>query len=301
MPDSTTSPEVLKGAFPSLSGFHFLARGGYKVVLKVRLEDGSDEVLKIIQLPSQGDSEESKAIHAQELGRAMREVTILRECTCPYVVKVGSMAPELREIDGLQCVVYTEELLPGADLQKVIESPHRPDEAECRLLMRCLIEAVQSIWESHGMVHRDIKPLNVFRTGQPDRPFVLLDFGIAFNVNEPGLTVRTDQSPPMTRRYKAPEMADPNFRETLDFRTDIYTIGMTVFEYATGGTHPLEPKTGEDPMKTVTRILTMEPRKLHEERPDFSSAFCNLVDSTQSKRRALRPGNLKMILRQLQA
>lgn len=299
MPDSTTSPQILKDAFPSLSGFQFLAQGGYKLVLKVQLEDGREEVLKIIQLPSLGTSEESKAVHSQELGRAMREVTLLKECTCPYVVKLGSMNPELRDIDGVQCVVYTEELLPGADLQKVIESGHRPDEAECRQLMRCLIEAVQSIWESHSMVHRDIKPLNVFRTGQAERPFVLLDFGIAFNVNEPGLTVRTDQSPPMTRRYKAPEMADPNFRETLDFRTDIYTTGMTVFEYATGGIHPLQPKTGEDPVKTITRILTKEPRKLHEERPEFSLEFCQLVDSTQSKRRALRPGNLKLILRQL--
>lgn len=299
MPDTTTSPQVYKDAFPTLSGFHFLAQGGYKLVLKVRLEDGKEEVLKIIQLPTLGTSEESKAIHSQELGRAMREVTLLKECTCPYVVKVGSMSPELREIEGVQCVVYTEELLPGADLQKVIASGRRPDETECRLLMRCLIEAVKSIWESHGMVHRDIKPLNVFRTGQAERPFVLLDFGIAFNVNEPGLTVRTDQSPPMTRRYKAPEMADPNFRETLDFRTDLYTIGMTAFEYATGGIHPLQPKTGEDPLKTITRILTKEPRKLHEERPDFSPAFCQLVDSTQSKRRALRPGNLRLILRQL--
>ena len=301
MPDTTTSPQIYKDVFPTLSGFHFLAQGGYKLVLKVRLEDGAEEVLKIIQLPTLGTSEESKAIHSQELGRAMREVTLLKECTCLYVVKVGSMSPELREIEGVQCVVYTEELLPGADLQKVIASGHRPDEAECRVLMRCLIEAVKSIWESHGIVHRDIKPLNVFRTGQAERPFVLLDFGIAFNVNEPGLTVRTDQSPPMTRRYKAPEMADPSFRETLDFRTDLYTIGMTVFEYATGGIHPLQPKTGENPLKTITRILTKEPRKLNEECPGFSPAFCQLVDSTQSKRRALRPGNLKLILRQLQS
>jgi serine/threonine protein kinase len=299
MTDPTSIDKILYEQFPSFSDFEFIAQGGYKIVLKVRLQNGSEEVLKLIQLPSLGSSEESKAIHSQELGRAMREVTLLKECACPYVVKLGSMAPELREIQGSQCVVYTEELLPGADLQKVIESGYKPDESECKVLMKCLIESVQSIWETHGIVHRDIKPLNVFRTGIPTRPFVLLDFGIAFNINEPGLTIRTDQSPPMTRRYKAPEMADPNFRETLDYRTDLYTIGMTTFEFATGGIHPLQPKTGEDPLKTLTRILTMEPRRLLDERPEFSSEFCQLVDSTQSKRRALRPGNLKLILRKL--
>ena len=70
----------------------------------------------------------------------------------------------------------------------------------------CLLRCVQELWR-HGYVHRDIKPHNVMRTGNPDRPFVLLDLGIAFAVNETSLTFRPGERMPVaTYRYLAPEM-----------------------------------------------------------------------------------------------
>jgi hypothetical protein len=72
----------------------------------------------------------------------------------------------------------------------------------------------------------------------------------------------------------APEMLDPNFRENLSFRADLYAAGVTAFEFATGGTHPLA-RTADDMVRTITRILHQEPRRLLNERPDLPVPLTN--------------------------
>jgi serine/threonine protein kinase len=146
-------------------------------------------------------------------------------------------------------------------------------------------------------VHRDIKPGNIFATGIPARSYVLLDLGIAYNVREPGLTAKPEFVP-ATPRYMAPEMLDPNFRENLSYRADFYAAGVTAFEFATGGTHPLA-RTADDLVRTITRILNQEPRRLAGERPDLPVFLTNLIDQLNKKNPALRPGNFNLLLQQL--
>lgn len=297
MPAKPISAAVLSAAFPSLRGFDYLASGTFKSVYRVTLPDGTPEVLKIIHLPLEGPSDEQKALRRQELGRAQREVNLLRDCQSPFVVKLGSVAPEIRELDGDSCVVYTEELLPGKELKAIISKTALPDATEVKRLLSCLVQAIQSLWTAHKTVHRDIKPGNIFATGLPARPYVLLDLGIAYNVAEPGLTAKAGEIM-ATPRYLAPEMLDPNFRENLSFRADLYAAGVTVFEFATGGTHPLA-RTADDLVQTITRILHQEPRRLGKERPDLPPALAGLIDQLNKKNPALRPGNLILLLQQL--
>jgi hypothetical protein len=113
MPAEPISAEVLAAAFPDLRGFDFINAGSYKSVYRVERLDKIVEVLKVIRLPLEGANEEEKAIRRQELGRAQREVALLRDCQSPFVVKLGSIAPAVRELDGDDCVVYTEEFFPG--------------------------------------------------------------------------------------------------------------------------------------------------------------------------------------------
>jgi hypothetical protein len=75
--------------------------------------DGVQEVLKVIRLPLAGLTDDEKTLRRQELGRAQREVSLLRDCQSPFVVKLGSVTPEIRALDGDDCVGYTEEFLPG--------------------------------------------------------------------------------------------------------------------------------------------------------------------------------------------
>lgn len=288
---------VLSAAYPTLRGFDYINAGSYKSVYRVTRSDGVAEVLKVIRLPVAGVTEEERAVREQEIGRARREVELLRDCQSLFVVKLGSVAPEIRELEGDTCVAYTEELLPGQELKGVIGPGNRPEAGEIKNLLRCLVQAIQALWTGQNTVHRDIKPGNIFATGLAERPYVLLDLGIAYNVSEPGLTAQTGCIP-ATPRYLAPEMLDPNFRENLSYRADLYAAGVTAFEFATGGIHPLS-RTADDLIQTITRILHQEPRRLGNERQDLPPPLAGLIDQMIKKNPALRPGNLNLLLKQL--
>lgn len=187
MPAKPISAAILSAAFPNLRGFDFINTGSYKTVYRVLQPGGVQEILKVIRLPLEGVTEEEQLLRRQELGRAKREVSLLRDCQSPFVVKLGSVVPVLRELDGDDCVVYTEEFLPGQDLKATINPASLPSTSEIKRLLSCLVQAIRSLWTAQRTVHRDIKPGNVFATGIAARPYVLLDLGIAYNVKEPGL------------------------------------------------------------------------------------------------------------------
>ena len=77
------------------------------------------------------------------------------------------------------------------------------------------------------------------KLNRSDRSYVLLDLGIAFSIVDTPLTFDpSHRLPPGTYQYIAPEILQPNFRESLDFRSDVYAAALTVYEYA-AGQHPL--------------------------------------------------------------
>lgn len=293
------SPEVLSAVFPEFGGFRHMASGGFKSVYHITCADGgAEEVLKLVCLPVGQQTEDSAALHAQELGRVQRETAVLRACASPYVVKLGRFTPRMVEISGAQCYAYTEELLTGSDLRDVISfntSP-RPDAAAVRRLLRCLLSAIKVLWRDQRIVHRDIKPANVFATRDPARPFVLIDLGIAYDVSVPGLTIRPDNVP-HTPLYVPPEMLKPAFRENLSYRSDLYAAGICAYEYA-AGEHPLARR-GDDLRQTYTRVLQQEPRPLAELRADLPAPLCALIHQLLKKDPALRPANIALLLNQL--
>lgn len=115
------------------------------------------------------------------------------------------------------------------------------------------------MWNNGRVVHRDIKPQNIIRTDNPSRQFVLLDLGLAYSMRESGIT-RDSVAIPGTLLYIAPEMLKPHFREALDFRSDLYTAALTVYEYATR-VHPFR-STPQAAGQTLYRILKERPKPL---------------------------------------
>ena len=128
----------------------------------------------------------------------------------------------------------------------------------------------------------------------PNREFVLLDLGIAFAVNETALTANPSERIVATYRYLAPEMLNPNFRDTIDYRSDLYTAALTVFEYAAQA-HPLA-QDRDDLMQTISRALRQPPTPLKSLRSDLSDEFCRTIDQLLKKKPALRPGNLNLLI-----
>jgi serine/threonine protein kinase len=293
MPFAPPANDRILAAFPELTDLQWFAQGGFKAVYKATVA-GVCEMFKLVCLPQLGTSDAEKLAYRKEsLGRIRREVELLGKCSRPELVKLGTVAPKLVVIDASEYVGYTEEFLPGDNLATILGvRGDKPSEADARRLLLSLLRAIEELWGVHRTVHRDIKPANVVRLPDPTRPFVLLDLGIAYGLLETGLTY--GGGAPCTPRYLAPEMARPDFRRDLDYRTDLYTAALTVFEYS-AQIHPLA-RTQDDLIQTISRALTQPPRALKTERPDFSDSFCRLVDQMLKKKPQLRPSNLPALI-----
>lgn len=107
-----------------------------------------------------------------------------------------------------------------------------------------------------GVVHRDMKPENVFLVGDPAHPLVkVIDFGISKITD-------TDESSKLTRTgfvmgtpaYMPPEQAKGG---VIDHRTDVYGVGAILYRALTGHA----PFEGDDPGALLAAVLTREPRR----------------------------------------
>lgn len=85
---------------------------------------------------------------------------------------------------------------------------------------------------AQGVVHRDIKPSNLMMTASGER-IVVADLGLAKLTDASVALTKTGAGPLGTLRYCAPEQLQPNLFE-VDERTDVYSLGATIFEIATG-------------------------------------------------------------------
>ncbi len=291
--------EEIKAVFSQFQEVLFHNAGGFKAVYKV-VENSIIEAFKIVYIPevSGVDLEVGKEIRKESLGRIAREIKILNNCKSVEIVKLGSVQPVLTVIAGREYIAYSEEFLDGVTLREVIKQSIKPSEEELRSLFVSLLKAVRELW-SFNVIHRDIKPDNVMRLNRKDRSYVLLDLGIAYSAVDTPLTFdASHRLPPGTYRYLAPEMLQPGFRDAIDFRSDIYTTAMTIFEYA-AGQHPLA-KNKDDLITTLSRIVRESPPSLKAFRPDLSSTIIGTVDQMLKKIPALRPSNINMLINQLE-
>lgn len=105
----------------------------------------------------------------------------------------------------------------------------------------------------HGVIHRDVKPSNLLLT--PDGHLWITDFGLALMQAQPNLTSPGDLLG--TVRYMSPEQALAK-RVPLDHRTDIYSLGVTLYEVLS--LHPVFD--GNDRQELLRQIAFEDPRPL---------------------------------------
>jgi serine/threonine protein kinase len=284
--------EKVKQVAPEAENLEEIGSGGFKVVYKA-LVSGKIEAVKLVQTPS---DESDETIRDENLRRIARELDILRKCKSPYLVKLGSIAPRACEVNSIQYMLYSEEYIPGDSLREMILKDYRPTRGELAELGACMLKAV---WELALMnvIHRDIKPDNIIRTNDPIRPYVLLDLGIAFQIGGTRIT-RNSARIPGTLYYIAPEMLDQAFRQNLDYRADLYTVALTLYEFASGD-NPFAHR-GDPQFTTLYRIKTQRPKPLRELRSDLPTEMCSLIDQLMRKLPALRPANLDQLIKEME-
>jgi DNA-binding response OmpR family regulator/tRNA A-37 threonylcarbamoyl transferase component Bud32 len=129
------------------------------------------------------------------------------------------------------------ELLDGCDLKKLLRVCGPGTPAQIARFLHLAASALESAHQA-GVVHRDIKPPNIFLIGSlPDFQVKILDFGIAkpldagAHLTETGVLVGTPA-------YMAPEQLGG---KTIDRRTDVYALAAVGYEALTG--HPVTDKT----------------------------------------------------------
>jgi eukaryotic-like serine/threonine-protein kinase len=261
--------------------------GGQKVVVPIELK-GSKYALKVAWVPTPEEPEETPEEASagppeeeEAIARIRREVGIIGEANVPELVKLGPVPFSEFRLDKELVIFYTEEWVPGEDLKTQIRAQGKLPPSDVALLGIQMCRAVDWLW-AHGTVHRDIKPGNIMR--REDGKFVLLDLGMALDLTDvsltsPGITVGTPA-------YLSPEQLDAPRKRRMDFRSDLYALGVTMYEAATGR-HPYY-RPGMSSTDTIVSIQTVRPPPPTELVEGFPSELSNVIMRLLEKKPHLR-------------
>jgi hypothetical protein len=248
-----------------------VGRGGVGIVYRAHDQVSGQEVaLKVIALPG---------VDAGEEARFRREGRVLAGLHHPGIVRVVAFG----QLDEGQPYVAME-WLDGEDIaQRQKRAPPLP-------LVECLEIAAQvadALAAAHaaGIVHRDVKPSNVFLIGSgPARSgpvqVKLVDFGVA--AAEDAKLTRTGAIVG-TPAYMAPEQARGDGE--VDARADLYALGATLFDMIAGR----PPHVGPTPIAILARLVTTPPPHLAEVYPDATPQLDDLMVRLLATTPAERP------------
>src|SRR5512143_3485523 len=157
--------------------------------------------------------------------RFRREAKSVAELRHPYIVQVFDF-----DTQGENYYMVMEYIEGGQTLKQVLQKlAERAERLPIEQTLDIVAKLADALAYAHnlGMIHRDIKPANVLLASL-DRP-VLSDFGIARLMNESGLTVSGMLIG--TPAYMSPEQGRG---ERIDARSDIYSLGIVLYEMLTG-------------------------------------------------------------------
>jgi len=280
-PQPPLTIEDLANMLPELRNLATLGRGGQKQVFRASLGDVPIAV-KVMQvtrdiphvsvdgeatteiMPNE-DAEaalEEEPVDAEpvDLKRLRREVGILRRLNTPHVVRLvplrGEVCLQIRHA-GSRFVVFAEEFIDGPDLRARFKSSQDGwPVADVVRLGHDIALGIKAL-SDQKVVHRDLSPGNIMR--RQDGSYVILDLGLALDLNADAIT-RTHVY--RTLWYHAPEVLEPASRGHIDERTDLFTLGLVMFQALTGR-HPIR----QDGMGSMTaRAEVMMSRgKIHQE------------------------------------
>ncbi len=250
-----------------------LGRGGMGAVYRATHREYGEVALKLLPAFTVADP-----VAASRFRQEARVLASLRHpALCRLVDAFVS--------DGFAALAM--ELVEGVELADVLAD--RPLPYDAALDICWTLTEVLGLAHRHGIVHRDVKPSNVLL--QPDGQVKLIDFGIA-KFADTRLTA-TGQALG-TPGYMSPEQWRG---ETLDPRTDLWSIGVVLYEMLCG-----RPAfAGGSVAQVAARVLEEPPLPLPERSCDGYglSAVAALLDSLLDKSPAGRPADAADLLTRL--
>src|SRR5262245_47148688 len=230
---------------------------------------------------------------AERLRRFEREARAASALNHPNIITIH----EIGEVDDMRYIVT--EYIEGETLrQRIAAGKIIISEA---LDVATQVASALAAAHAAGIVHRDIKPENLMM--RPDGLVKVLDFGLAKLAEqtgskidsraptigklstEPGLVMGTPQ-------YMSPEQARG---EELDARADLFSLGVTLYEMATGHA----PFKGETPAALFAELLTHEPPSPRTLNPGLPVGLEHIIGKALEKDRDLRTQSAQEMLADL--
>ncbi len=183
------------------------------------------------------------------------------------------------------------ELLEGESLDQGLQREARLPLADVLRIAREIAAALGAAHEK-GLIHRDVKPANVWLEGKRVRVKVL-DFGLARSTAD---SARLTQAGTIvgTPAFMAPEQLRG---DVVGARCDLFSLGCVLYRLATGEV----PFKGTDTISTVVAVATESPRPPRELNPDLPPAVCDLVMRLLAKNADERPPSALAVVEAIQA
>jgi alpha-tubulin suppressor-like RCC1 family protein/tRNA A-37 threonylcarbamoyl transferase component Bud32 len=238
-----------------------LGRGGTAVVYHARdRELGRDVAIKVVRA-SHADDEEA-------VSRLAREARTVAQLAHPNIVTLYAVK---RLHDRRLALVM--QLVPGLTLRDTLA---REGELDVERAEQILVDIAEALAHAHaqGIVHRDVKPENIFLDAKTGRA-MLSDFGIARTetdtlVTVPGTAIGTPT-------YMSPEQIDG---APVDGRSDLYSLGCVAWEMLTGR----RPWEGESLYSVVYRQKKEDLPGIDDVRPDVPDRLVYAIERLLKKR-----------------
>ena len=225
-----------------------------------------DVAIKVLHPDFARDSELVK-----RFDREAQSAARLNHPNCVQVTEFGSTD------EGMKYLVM--QLLEGTELQNVVDGPTPPERS-----VDLILQVLRGLEHAHGqgVVHRDLKPQNVFVTRDHEGREVLklVDFGIAKIIGGDGALEQMTRAGMVfgTPQYMSPEQA---LGLEIDARADLYAAGVLLYQIVTGRL----PFNSDDPVALIRMQVSTEPPPLPPSVPQELAAIIFRLLAKQKEQR----------------
>src|SRR5688572_10422333 len=222
------------------------------------------------------------AAETDQLERFRREARAVAQLSHPHIVGVIDAGEE----DGRPYIVF--EYVEGETLKDRIRRLGRLPVDESLAYAIEIARALGSA-HAHAIVHRDVKPQNVLL--DPEGSAKVTDFGIARSLRDDGLTA--DGRVLGTTDYVSPEQA---LGHDVDGQSDIYSLGVVLFEMLTGDV----PFHGENQIAVAMKHVREDLPDIQLVRPEVSATTAAVLDRMTDKDLAHRYADVPSLVADLE-